>query len=166
MGGSGNDTLIGSSGANRLMGGIGSDSVSGGIGDDWITGNSGQDTLGGGQGKDWFVFTSSGASNADHVLDYSVADDTIILDHVAMKKLPFGPGTLASTYFRAGPVAKEADDFLIYDKATGKLFYDADGNGIAAPALIATFDNHPSITASEIMVKFSTSPEGFWYYVA
>jgi Ca2+-binding RTX toxin-like protein len=161
MGASGNDVLIGSAGANRLRGGLGKDSVDGGGGKDWLAGDAGKDELTGGAGKDWFVFTSKLAADADHVLDYSVKDDTVILDHIAMRSLP--TGTLAAGSFRLGTVAKDGDDFILYDKAKGKLFYDADANGVGKAQLIATFDNHAKLTHSEISVKFSTFEEGFWY---
>ena len=35
-------------------------------------------------------------------------------------------------YASAGGLAHDSNDFLLYDTATGALYYDADGNGTAA----------------------------------
>ena len=49
-------------------------------------------------------------------------------------------GTLAASAFVAGTAALDASDRIIYDSATGKIFYDADGVGGVAQVLFATVD--------------------------
>jgi Ca2+-binding RTX toxin-like protein len=44
---------------------------------------------------------------------------------------------LAEGAFQLGTAAADADDRIIYDSATGKLFYDADGNAAGAQVLFA-----------------------------
>jgi len=45
---------------------------------------------------------------------------------------------------------QDANDYVIYDRATGKLFYDDDGNGSDAPHLFAILANHAKLTASDL----------------
>lgn len=52
LGGSGNDTLIGSSAADELDGGAGNDTLNGGAGNDVLCGGDGNDTINGGAGDD------------------------------------------------------------------------------------------------------------------
>jgi Ca2+-binding RTX toxin-like protein len=41
---------------------------------------------------------------------------------------------------------------LIYNEATGSLWYDADGSGKAAAVLIAVLDNHSKLTYTDLAV--------------
>jgi hypothetical protein len=51
-------------------------------------------------------------------------------------------GTLNSANFaaNAGGIAADANDFILYDTATGNIYYDADGNGGGAKILFAHLD--------------------------
>ncbi|MCW7537037.1 hypothetical protein OOT46_04120 [Aquabacterium sp. A7-Y] len=80
-GGAGIDTLNGQNGQDVLNGGAGDDTLNGGAGIDTLNGGAGVDTLTGGNGQDSFVFSLSGAGNADAILDFVVADDTIVLSN-------------------------------------------------------------------------------------
>ena len=57
------------------------------------------------------------------------------LDHNIFTALE--SGTLAADQFVAGKEAKDANDHLLYDRATGELAYDPDGSGSAAAVTIA-----------------------------
>jgi len=57
------------------------------------------------------------------------------LDHNIFTALQ--SGTLAADQFVQGKEAKDANDHLIYDRTTGELAYDPDGNGAAAAVTIA-----------------------------
>ena len=92
MGGSGNDTIVGSSLANRLEGGPGNDTISGGGGNDTLVGGAGNDTLSGDDGNDTFdeEDTSNGADTMNggtgiDVADYSQRTQgvTVTIDDIA-----------------------------------------------------------------------------------
>ncbi|WP_414471426.1 hypothetical protein [Microvirga sp. M2] len=135
--------FFGLGGNDRLTGGSGNDTLDGGIGRDVLTGGTGQDT---------FVFRDRPASaNYDTITDYNKALDSIQLDNKYMAKLG-GPGRLSSSKFVVGKVAKDGNDHLIYDKGTGKLYYDPDGSGSQAQVLIAQFTNKVALTASEFTI--------------
>ena len=48
--------------------------------------------------------------------------------------------------------AADSDDRIVYDQATGSLFYDADGSGSGAALLFAVLDTSPTIAASDFAV--------------
>jgi serralysin len=50
----------------------------------------------------------------------------------------------SATAFHAGTAAADAADRIIYDQATGRIFYDADGLGGAAQVLFAQLDSKPT----------------------
>ncbi|MEZ0170314.1 hypothetical protein [Microvirga sp. TS319] len=136
--------FFGLGGNDRLMGGSGNDTLDGGTGNDTLTGGTGRDT---------FVFKDrlSKTGNVDRITDYNKTLDSFQLDNKYMTKLG-GPGRLSSSKFVVGKVAKDHDDHLIYDKGTGKLYYDADGSGGQAQVLIAQFTNKVALTASEFTI--------------
>jgi Ca2+-binding RTX toxin-like protein len=137
-----NNTITGSTGANTLKGGLGNDTILGGAGNDKLYGEAGRDTMRGGAGKDTFAFTVAlnKTTNVDRITDFSHSDDTIQLGHSIFKGM--GTGPLKSTYFFAGTGAHDADDHIIYNKATGGLYYDSDGTGGHPQVLFAIVTNH------------------------
>ncbi|BCH33723.1 hypothetical protein MesoLjLc_56530 [Mesorhizobium sp. L-8-10] len=124
--------VIGNNGVNRLYGNGGNDTLNGNGGNDVLFGGVGNDRLTGGAGSDYFVFNTalSSWSNVDRITDFNVAADTIQLDNAVMAALG-GTGTLSAAKFwkSTAGVAHDADDRIIYDIDTGRLFYDADGSG-------------------------------------
>src|SRR5262249_49676779 len=104
-------------------------------------GEAGIDTLTGGTGKDFFVFNVAPAlANRDVITDFSHADDTIQLSHSFFAGM--GTGALKPKFFFAGTHAHDTDDHIIYNKATGALYYDSDGTGAHAQVLFATIIDH------------------------
>jgi pimeloyl-ACP methyl ester carboxylesterase len=145
------ETLLGGDGKDSLKGLGGDDRVSGGKGNDWVNGGADNDTLLGGAGNDRFVFDQLGSDDADRILDFSIADDTIVLNNAVFAKLP--DGNLAGHRFHIGAMAGDASDRIIYNSATGVLSYDADGSSAAIKAQVfATIDKGLALTAHDFLI--------------
>ena len=128
-----NDTLNGSSLADVLMGGGGNDTINGGLGND---------TLSGGNDNDTFVFDTplDATNNVDAILDFNAnSADKIQLDKTIFSALEVG-ASLDPEHFAAneGGNAVDGDDYVLYDSATGNLYYDADATGSGSKVLFAT----------------------------
>ncbi len=137
--------------ANTLIGNNANNVLSGGTGNDTLDGGLGNDTLSGGAGKDVFRFTTAPAANIDNITDFVVADDTIKLENAIFTKLS-ATGVINNDNFKIGTVATDANDYLVYDQATGALFYDADGNGAGVAVQIALLGTHPALTNADFVV--------------
>jgi DNA-binding beta-propeller fold protein YncE len=105
-----------------------------------LVGGAGKDVLRGGDGADRFVFdTALGASNVDTINDFLTGTDKIVLSAKVFSKFIGSSAGIAITTANlvvgavATAVAKDADDYLIYDTASDLLFYDTDGSGSGAP---------------------------------
>ena len=148
-GNSGDNRLFGNGGNNFLNGGGGDDRVEGGAGADRIYGAGGNDTLVGGSGRDGFFFnTAPGDGNVDRILDFSVADDVINLARYTFTAIS-NVGTLSASAFVQGRAAADANDRILYDQASGEIFYDADGSGAAAAVLFATVTAGTALTHAD-----------------
>ncbi|MDB5506415.1 MAG: hypothetical protein JWR75_1053 [Devosia sp.] len=137
IGGSAADILTGDALANVLDGGAGNDTLNGGAGADTLIGGLGNDRLTGGAEADSFRFVGAlGAANVDTFVDFTGRTDKIQLDDAIF--LAVG-SSLEIGEFRtvASGNAADADDNLIYDASTGKLWYDADSAGASAAILVA-----------------------------
>lgn len=147
------DTLTGNMGANALSGGAGNDVLNGGAGNDALYGGLGNDTLAGGAGVDRFVFNTAlnATTNRDAITDFSTVDDLIALDNAVFTRLG-GSGSLAAGNFRVGTAAADANDFIVYDKAHGSLYYDADGSGAGAKVLFATVTAGLALGAADFIL--------------
>jgi serralysin len=140
--GRGNVTLEGNAAANNLTGGIGNNTLDGG---------DGKDTLTGGAGRDSFLFDSAlTAANLDRVTDFKAIDDTVRLDDAVFGTL--ANGVLPSGAFFTGPAAHDASDRIIYNKSTGALLYDADGQGGVAAVQFATLAPGLTLTQADFVV--------------
>jgi Ca2+-binding RTX toxin-like protein len=117
-----------------------------------LDGKGGNDVLIGNAGADSFAFTTAlGAGNVDEIADFAPGSDKLLLDDAVFTAIG-GLGALNANAFVTGTAAGDADDRIIYDSATGQLFYDADGNLSGAAVLFATLDGHPAITANDFAV--------------
>ena len=157
----GNDTLLGAGGnggSNHLLGEDGNDSLVGAGGSDTLDGGAGNDTLSGGtliggEGADTFVISFEG-----EIADFASGVDKIQLD--GSRFAGTGPsGNFASGddrfYAAAGATsAHDATDRVIYNTATGEVFYDDDGNGAGTAQLIAVL---PALTATDIVIVNGSS---------
>ncbi len=126
--------------------------ITGNHSDNRLDGASGNDRLFGGGGEDVFRFTAApGAANADHVVDFAVGADVIELASRFFPRINIGE--LAPSAFKDLSLgAADASDRIIYDRATGRLFYDADGSGAGAHSLFAILDNKAAIDADDFIV--------------
>jgi Ca2+-binding RTX toxin-like protein len=146
---------------NTLVGNAGANTLSGGLGDDTLDGGLGLDTLTGGKGADMFRFSTDFDSNADVITDFSrTQGDKIVLDMSIFTAFT-SDGALDKTAFYAAKDADSAPDAdvrIIYDKTSGALYYDADGNGTASDpvqfAQIGASDaaTHTTLTYSDFMI--------------
>jgi Ca2+-binding RTX toxin-like protein len=136
-GGDGNDFLWGQGGDDVLKGGAGNDELHGGLGADLLTG---------GAGNDRFVFDSDPGigGNADWITDFVKGQDKLALDDDVFAGIG-AAGALDLTYFRPGAnvTAQDGDDHVLYDTASGNLYYDADGSGFEEALLVATLTGAP-----------------------
>ncbi|WP_210485689.1 calcium-binding protein [Microvirga antarctica] len=147
------------SGAVRLLGGddvffggAGRDLVDGGDGNDRLDGGAGHDVLAGGAGRDSFVFSMPPLPrSADRIVDFTPADDTFLISKAAFAGIG-AQGGLSAAAFHLGARAADADDRIIYAKASGTLFYDPDGNGPAAQVLLATLSNKAKVAVGDFVV--------------
>ena len=141
----------GNSLANTVTGNAAANSLSGADGDDSLFGKGGNDTLDGGVGIDSFFFdTAVGAGNVDTINNYSVADDTIMLARTIFSAIGAN-GALAAGAFVTGTAAGDADDRILYDSATGQIFYDADGSGAGVAVLFAQVAVGTALTNLDFM---------------
>lgn len=151
-GGSGNDRLYGHTGNDALRGAGGRDILLGDAGNDDLFGGVGNDVLTGGRGQDDFVFNTapSGSTNFDRITDFSAVDDRILLENAVFTRL--AAGGLAASQFVLGTQAQDANDRIIYQRATGTLWYDRDGTGGAAKVAFADLADGTALTAADFLV--------------
>ncbi|MDD5273623.1 MAG: hypothetical protein PHU14_13000 [Methylovulum sp.] len=143
---------IGTANADTLNGTVGNDNLYGGGGNDTLNGGLGNDTLTGGAGSDIFRFNFAPATtNIDKITDFTVADDTIQLENSIFTKLTT-TGVLNAADFHIGTDAVDANDFIIYNQASGALSYDSDGNGAVAAVQIATLGVNLPLTNADFIV--------------
>jgi Ca2+-binding RTX toxin-like protein len=154
-GNAGNDTLLGNAGDDKLLGGLGSDLLTGGAGADKLSGGRGIDTLAGGKGNDVFVFDAPlSVLNRDRIVDFhnSTGDnDSFLLENGVMPSLG-AKGALDTNFFFTGATAHESDDHVIYNRATGALVYDSNGNADGGTTLLAVLSSKPPLSALDFAV--------------
>ncbi|CAN5190401.1 hypothetical protein BH10PSE4_BH10PSE4_11100 [soil metagenome] len=128
-----------------ITGGVGADTLSGAAGDDVLNGGAGNDYLTGGAGADVFRFDGLGLG-VDKIADFQVG-----VDHIALKATGFGVASLADLDFvtGVGPAPISGHATLLYDTATGGLFFDANGGDGADKVQIATLTNKAALHLSD-----------------
>ncbi|HVQ08965.1 MAG TPA: Ig-like domain-containing protein [Allosphingosinicella sp.] len=137
----------GGTGAINLTGNEFGQTLIGNYGANLLNGGSGNDVLYGLNGADMFAFTTAlGAGNVDTVADFVAGTDRIGLDDAIFTAIG---GALNANAFVIGTAAGDADDRIVYDQATGRLFYDADGSGAGAAVQFATIGNGLALTAAD-----------------
>ncbi len=145
IGGKGADVLIGDSEVNLLVGNRGKDVLAGRLG---------ADTLSGGRGRDQFMFdVRPEAGNADLITDFQHNDDLIVLED-RMFRMIGSKLNKRELYAHDGADAPhDRNDRIIYDAATGELYYDADGiRGGYDPVHFATLAGAPTIDVGDFLI--------------
>lgn len=149
-GDSGNDALLGFSGNDYLNGGEGFDELNGEEGDDTLVGGLGVDTLIGAAGQDTFIL-SSDPNDTDWIADFITDEDLLIIDESGLSK-GLAAGQLKANRFVVGARAQDRGDRVIYNPASGGLFYDANGSDRGGRTLIAQLSNDLALTHNNIQI--------------
>lgn len=150
-GNGGSDVLKGQTGNDTLYGGDGSDILIGGTGNDTLDGGAAADLLNGGAGADTFVFGIAPGGGIDTIQDFRPVDDTMAFDRSQFSGIG-AVGTLAAARFTIGTAAGDTSDRIIYDDATGALYFDSDGTGVAAQVQIAQLTKALPLTALDFTI--------------
>jgi Ca2+-binding RTX toxin-like protein len=126
--------------------------LTGNDGKNVLNGKGGFDTLTGGAGADKFVFSArlDQSTNVDTITDFETGIDKIRLDHDAFDGL--NVGKLGPGKFVIGAAAVDGNDRIIYDSATGDLYFDADGAGGAGQVKFATLDPGLDLKSSDFQI--------------
>lgn len=156
--GLGGDGMVvkGRGGDDWLFGEDGNQTLKGGKGDDILGGGGEKDKLYGGKDDDTFVFNpgSGGGSELEEVFvhrikDFSHEDDTILLTNAG----DLFSGPLNKDAFVKGTEATTEDHRVIYDKATGSLYFDGDGSGGLADAFkFGKVDPGTKVKANDFLI--------------
>ena len=158
LGSAGDDTVFGDAGRDRLYGQAGDDLLEGGLGDDWILGGEGADTLvggagidrlTGGAGADIFIFGAPGQGR-DFLRDFDAAD-IIAVSAAGFAGLVEGVA-LTAAQFTVGVAASGNAAQFIYNTATGRLLWDADGTEVGEAQTLALLVPNTALTLADIIV--------------
>ncbi|WP_052954484.1 M10 family metallopeptidase [Microvirga vignae] len=138
--------LTGNTLANVIKGNAASNKIYGGAGNDVLYGGTGT-------GRDIFVFNTAlnSSSNKDRIMDWSATYDTIQLENRYFTKLT-KTGTLSSSFFKISSKALDANDYIGYDKATGNLWYDSNGNAAGGQVVFANVGANKAIAYNDFVV--------------
>lgn len=146
-------TIEGNAGSNKLVGSAFSDKIFSGPGSDNLTG---------GLGSDFFVFDTTpgptpGQINVDRITDFNADEgDKIQFGSVAFSGFAHR-GVLTNDEFYSAPGASSAhdgSDRVIYNTTSGKLYYDADGQGGRPSVQIAVLgiSAHPNLKNTDFQI--------------
>lgn len=138
-------------GDDILTGGIRDDLLKGGGGDDALDGGRGADVLAGGRGADEFRFTAKlAAGEVDTIRDFAPGTDTIALAARVFEALDRGP--LDPDAFVRGKAASDGDDHVLYDRKSGVLRYDANGDDAGGVVKVAVLPKKLAVDADDFLV--------------
>jgi Ca2+-binding RTX toxin-like protein len=137
-----------------LVGDVAANVLTGSAAADTLRGFAGADTLTGNGGGDRFVFETAlnASTNVDTVRDFKSGQDTLLLSEVIFGSLARGTLPAGSLVAGAGARALDANDYILYDTATGRLSYDADASGPGLAVAFATLFGQPALSATDITV--------------
>ena len=137
----------------NIYGTAGNDSLYGNALGNSLFGGAGRDTMWGGAGKDSFMFDTSPKSGRDFIKDFYVPQDTIKLDNADFRGIGSNGKLKAGAFFANNTgKAHDASDRVIYDKDSGKLYYDSDGTGAKAGVCFSDINKNLKMTAADFFV--------------
>jgi serralysin len=115
---------------DTFTGSVRRDSIVGTAGDDVINGKGGKDRLTGSAGRDKFVFDAPvKKGQVSFVTDFNRPEDQLVFkDSIFKNKLIKKGKTLPAKFFGLDK-PKDGNDFFVYSKKKGIVYYDADGSG-------------------------------------
>jgi len=164
----GDDTIVGTKNNDTLMGGAGDDTFSSGTGRDLINGGAGNDTMeamgghdvmSGGGGADQFQFAAEPMPGEDWwvtIKDFRHGVDRIAVSDTAFNHVGFGGfsgAVMDASHLKVGTAATTAEQGMVYDRAKGLLYSDADGSGTQADqVLLAKLVPGTLLTAGDFWV--------------
>lgn len=149
-----NLTLVGTSNIDSY-GNAASNVIVGNSGNNILSGRAGNDVLIGAAGTDSFLFETApnASTNFDTITDFSVADDTIRLNNSIFTAFAADGAILSSMFVNdTTGLAHDSNDFLIYDRDTGNLFYDSNGSGAGGSVLIASLTANLPLTFQDFLI--------------
>ncbi|NBJ13683.1 hypothetical protein [Microvirga arsenatis] len=62
------------------------------------------------------------------------------------------PGRVSKSYFKLGTAAKDRNDYFVYDKKAGVLYYDPDGSGSAKKIPFLKVAGGTSLSSSDLFI--------------
>lgn len=133
--------------AEEINGLKGKDQIRAGDGDDIINGGKQSDELFGEGGVDTFVFDNRKGKDT---LDWEDGEQLHFDSSVFGK--PKKLGVLKKKHFEKGDEADDGNDYFVFLKAKGKLWYDGNGDKTGKMKLIARLDKGSDLDASEIFL--------------
>jgi polysaccharidase protein len=144
--------ITGTNANNTIRGTSGTDKIDGLGGNDFLLGKGGNDILTGGSGKDTFAFDTAPnrSTNLVTITDFNPADDQVRLENAVFTKFTYTGGISSSDFQNGQP--DDSNDYVWYDRSSGTLYYDSDGNGSAASTPFAVLPNKPALTYADFIV--------------
>ena len=145
-------------GIDGLTGTAAQDTFIGGAGDDTIKGSAGADTLTGDGGVDTFVFNSAlGGGNVDAITDFRADENASNQDWIELSATIFTNAGATGGFLNAADflsvngianVTAGNSANVIYDSATGSLYYDANAGAAGDAVMFATLQFSGSTAGS------------------
>lgn len=138
------------SGIENAIGGDGNDRIIGDGGNNRLSGQGGSDTLTGGDGDDVFCFDDVDDRGPDIITDFRPGDRL----EITASKFLIGltnEQIADGSWFWRGVKAEDMDDRLIFDKDSGYLIYDSNGNRDGGDVVqIARFEKEPDFDSCDL----------------
>ena len=142
-----------------IRGNAGPNIIKGTAYNDILIGGGGNDTLTGGSGSDKFYFntTPNAITNKVTITDFQHGIDFLDFSKGVFSKITSAVGGIlnANEFWYGTGVSSghTANDRIIYNTATGNLYYDADGSGFGASVLVALIGGHPTLSNTDIQLN-------------